>query len=506
MSTHVAVLEETTEPQEQENTSDTLSPYRYAEFTGPGGERYLKKLLRQILPMALYRTWEIFADHQARGNECYLSVTQLAALAGRSLRTMQKNMASLQARHLLVERAERKVFRGREGENTSRMVVVKDFAALYALAHEYDTWLHVETYIPPDRVFLSVLTQDQELVAKLRRFNNYHRVLYTQLPGPGPRAHEEDSWFTTYHPEHGNTTDGHHQGTADDWQSPSVPTPKLPAKDPAKESPKRINESSHRDVSTGDSCDSVFSFSENPLRKEEGGENTSQEQYNQESNKKREQTTIFSPTVQTLPPFPTLAIPSIGDSRPASTGTHAETNQAVRLARQAMALTGHGHPGQWGHSQDQRSTPPRPPDHLLARSFVHEIAVPFGDRNLRGSTTRILKIVAHAALEDAEVLLCLVRAYTVARQTRTLRPEHAPSEGGPANRMPLFCTLFERFVQARVQNGKWNYSWQQMEDDLAADDRLLLWWTEHQALLAKEEPDPREDPSAPVQSEHGYHE
>jgi hypothetical protein len=64
--------------------------------------------------------------------------------------------------------------------------------------------------------------------------------------------------------------------------------------------------------------------------------------------------------------------------------------------------------------------------------------------------------------------------------------------------MPLFCTLVERFVQARLQNGKWNYSWQQMEEDLAADDRLLLWWTKHQARLAKEPPDPDENKREPV--------
>jgi hypothetical protein len=65
--------------------------YRYPEFAGWVGERYLKKILRQILPMALYRTWEIFVEHQANGNECYLGVSQLAAIAGRTSRTMQSH-------------------------------------------------------------------------------------------------------------------------------------------------------------------------------------------------------------------------------------------------------------------------------------------------------------------------------------------------------------------------------------------------------------------------------
>ena len=79
-----AVLEHVSETHEREESPRDLSPYIYPEFTCSGGQRYLKKLLRQILPMALYRTWEIFADYQKRGNECYLGISQLAMLAGRS--------------------------------------------------------------------------------------------------------------------------------------------------------------------------------------------------------------------------------------------------------------------------------------------------------------------------------------------------------------------------------------------------------------------------------------
>jgi hypothetical protein len=41
--------------------------------------------------------------------------------------------------------------------------------------------------------------------------------------------------------------------------------------------------------------------------------------------------------------------------------------------------------------------------------------------------------------------------------------------------------MVERFVQARREAHRWNYSWQQMEADIAADDRLVLWWNEQQA-------------------------
>ena len=109
--------------------------YLYLEFAGWTGERYLKHLLRQILPLALYRTWEILVEHQAPGNPCYLSLSHLAELAGRVPRTMEKQMAELVARGLLVERAERTLVRRADGTLHCQAVVVKDFASLYALAH-----------------------------------------------------------------------------------------------------------------------------------------------------------------------------------------------------------------------------------------------------------------------------------------------------------------------------------------------------------------------------------
>ncbi len=154
---------------------------------------------------------------------------------------------------------------------------------------------------------------------------------------------------------------------------------------------------------------------------------------------------------------------------------------------QATAADGN-HQGHLMHrrADDQR---PHPPDHPLARSFVQEISAPFGDLNKKGSLTRVLRTIADAQLDhQASVLLCLVRAYTVARDTRNVRPEHWDPGTGRANRMPLFCAMFERFVQACAKASRWEYTWQQMEDDIEADDRLVLWWSEHRAL-GSETPD-----------------
>ncbi len=191
VSAVATVLAEAPEAGEEEAGYKGDHKYLYPEFAGWVGERYLKKLLRQILPMALYRMWEIFVEHQANGNDCYLGVSQLAAIAGRTSRTMQKNLAELGAKQLVIERVERKVFHGPQDTCTSRVVVIKDFANLYALAHEYHEWLNAPDYVAPDRAVIELIAQDPHLVATLRRFDNYRRVLYNQLPGPEPHRCEE---------------------------------------------------------------------------------------------------------------------------------------------------------------------------------------------------------------------------------------------------------------------------------------------------------------------------
>ena len=137
------------------------------------------------------------------------------------------------------------------------------------------------------------------------------------------------------------------------------------------------------------------------------------------------------------------------------------------------------------------------PSHLLASSFAREIAAPFGDLSPKGTHTRVISILKDARLDQpADVLLCLIRAYVVARDTRAIRPEHCRPETGQANRMPLFCAMFQRFVDARAQGNWWDApTWQQVEEEMAADDRLALWWSEHQPLVG-EAPSPSPDEPA----------
>src|SRR5690242_11537261 len=55
--------------------------YKYEIFEGYAGEEYLKDLVKEILPAALYRTWAIAVGYQAPGNACYVGVGKIAQKA-----------------------------------------------------------------------------------------------------------------------------------------------------------------------------------------------------------------------------------------------------------------------------------------------------------------------------------------------------------------------------------------------------------------------------------------
>lgn len=139
--------------------------------------------------------------------------------------------------------------------------------------------------------------------------------------------------------------------------------------------------------------------------------------------------------------------------------------------------------------QAEQPLPP-PPKHPLASSFVHEIARIFGDLNEKGSKTGIERSIETFNLEKPkEVLLCLVRAYVVARDTRDEKVRHRHPQSGVANRMPLFCSMFKKFAQSLGPGSAWQYTWEQMLADIEDDDRLGIWVSEHQVELNGEEID-----------------
>jgi hypothetical protein len=125
----------------------------------------------------------------------------------------------------------------------------------------------------------------------------------------------------------------------------------------------------------------------------------------------------------------------------------------------------------------------------LIRAFVREISPVFHDKNPKSSLTRTLRAVEQAQLAQKDILACLVKAYVVAQETKTVKPQHRHFDGD--NKMPLYCTMFARFVQQSV-DGNFGYNTEQLATDIAADDRLVLFVVEHrlEKLLLNEQSTP----------------
>src|SRR5262249_43223960 len=62
-------------------------------------------------------------------------------------------------------------------------VVIKDFKPLYDRAYEYHLWTQSPDYIPPERDYAEMIRSNPQLYQKLIRFNNYRRILCTEVPG-----------------------------------------------------------------------------------------------------------------------------------------------------------------------------------------------------------------------------------------------------------------------------------------------------------------------------------
>lgn len=147
------------------------------------------------------------------------------------------------------------------------------------------------------------------------------------------------------------------------------------------------------------------------------------------------------------------------------------------MARRVMALTQGSQPGGRVKRKYAGDGKPRPKPNTLVSSFLGEIGPLFHDKNLNGSITRALRVVQGCGLEiDADILACLVRAYKVAKDTRTIREAHK-NEDGSANKMPLFLAMLRTFAEACAQ-GKSQYSGEDLVADIAEDDRLGLWLAE----------------------------
>src|SRR3984893_18014804 len=186
--TDTALLERPPEQQDGGGAQEPPNKYLYAEFAGYGGERYLDTIVQQILPYALWRTWHYAVDFQAPGSYCYVGTTRLASRVKPGIRKIELDFQELLARGLMVKYAKRLPIKQDDGSSKNEACTVKDFAGLYALAHEYHLWTHSDEYVPAARDQLDLILGDEHLLAKVLRFDNYRRLIECRKPGRKPQT------------------------------------------------------------------------------------------------------------------------------------------------------------------------------------------------------------------------------------------------------------------------------------------------------------------------------
>lgn len=190
-------------PAQEQQGSPPIPPnkYVYDEFAGFAGYDLLDRILQQVLTFANWRTWS-YADHfVAPGNDCYVGPYRIASRVRPSVRKIEMDLKSLRDLGLMETYPDyRMVKQQSDGKARVEVVIIKDFSKLYALAHEYYLWENSlwedSPYIPPERQYKDIILADKTLTEKLRRFDNYRRILECGTPGrkPGqttpPMSHE----------------------------------------------------------------------------------------------------------------------------------------------------------------------------------------------------------------------------------------------------------------------------------------------------------------------------
>ncbi len=174
----------TEQGESQIRQSESTNKYKYAIFEGYVGEEYLKDLVREILPAALYRTWAIAVGFQAPTNACYVGASRIAEKAKRGIRQIQKDRREMELRELLSRYADWVQVKEKDGTWSRKVRIVNDFGGLYDLAYEYHLWKISAECVPAEWESADYIREDEELYEKLIRFDCYRRILVCEKPGP----------------------------------------------------------------------------------------------------------------------------------------------------------------------------------------------------------------------------------------------------------------------------------------------------------------------------------
>src|SRR3989440_305050 len=181
------IVNETTSGEQGRNKtrpSESANKYKYEIFEGYAGEEYLKDLVREILPAALYRTWAIAVGFQAPGNACYVGAGRIAEKAKRGMRQIQKDRREMELRELLRRYAGPVLVKEPDGTWSRKVRIINDFEGLYDLAYEYHLWKISAEYVEAEWEAAEYIREDEELYEKLIRFDCYRRILVCEKPGP----------------------------------------------------------------------------------------------------------------------------------------------------------------------------------------------------------------------------------------------------------------------------------------------------------------------------------
>jgi hypothetical protein len=469
MST-LALVENTQDQPGDEQQQQPPNKFKYLEFLGPAGEDYLNAICQQILPAALWRTWRAAVAFQPPGKPCFVSPDKIAEVTKPGVRKIYLDLQKLEGRHLLQTMAFMYQRTLDDGTVTQRAVTAKNFEGLYDLAHEYHLWSEspLGRALPPERVSVEFIKAAPDLMKKLIRFDNYRRLLLCKKPGRKPKPQEEDTWY-----------DGTFDGQAEYALSPApvcgTPDPKVNLYLNTlsnEDSPKRIsNDPASNDFTNKDSSDS-----ENPSKRGGASAKTnacsrergcSQRGYTKEQKSEKETAHSDSPPLpptRTNPTNPNPAVSIKSGAEQSARRESAELEPNVVMARRAMALAQGKQPGRTKRKYAGDGKP-RPRPNEMVSSFINEFGPVLDDQNKNGSITGTLRTAQAAGLEqDIDILMCLVRAYVVARTTKKVRK----------TRMALFNKMFRVFAEAWAA-GNFHYTEADLITDIAEDERLRNW-------------------------------
>ncbi len=189
--TDLHIATKTTTQEQPGASGGPINKYKYPEFAGFAGERYLYALAQKFAPFALWRTWWAMVSYEAPslGLGCYIGVERLVdpeqGRVGVKDRKIYQDLEALQDRGWLRVERVRRPFPQDDGTIAWHTATVKDFTGFYDCAHRYHLWLQDRArYIAPVRENRDLIRADKELEAYLLQFENYRRIIMYEKPGP----------------------------------------------------------------------------------------------------------------------------------------------------------------------------------------------------------------------------------------------------------------------------------------------------------------------------------